>query len=479
MNKININSERVFKYFEDLCKIPRGSGNMEAISKFCLDFAEKHSLKAVRDDANNVIIFKDGSSGYENSEPVILQGHLDMVCQKTEDSKINFETDGLEIYRDGDFLKAKGTTLGADNGIAVAMVMALLERNDISHPPIEAVFTTDEEIGMIGAGKLSVDLLKGKKMINIDCENPQELTVSCAGGSDFVLLVPTKKSNVSGKKFTLTVRGLRGGHSGVEINSGRVNSNILTGRILNHMKNIAEFDILSITGGDKANAIPVMTTVEIVAENFDNFKNAFSSYTEIIKKEISTREPDFEAVLSSPTDGTFDVLDKPCLNKLIYMLCCVPNGVLEMSYDIDNLVETSLNLGILKTEPEKIILHFALRSNKQTALTALEEKLAAIADFNDCIFEAYGHYPPWEFKNDSELQSLYKSTYKELFAKEPKVVAIHAGLECGIFASKIEGLDCIAVGPEMHDIHTVNEKLSIPSTVAMYELILSLLEKSK
>ena len=286
MNKININSERVFKYFEDLCKIPRGSGNMEAISKFCLDFAEKHSLKAVRDYANNVIIFKDGSSGYENSEPVILQGHLDMVCQKTEDSKINFETDGLEIYRDGDFLKAKGTTLGADNGIAVAMVMALLERNDISHPPIEAVFTTDEEIGMIGAGKLSVDLLNGKKMINIDCENPQELTVSCAGGSDFVLLVPTKKSNVSGKKFTLTVRGLRGGHSGVEINSGRVNSNILTGRILNHMKNIAEFDILSITGGDKANAIPVMTTVEIVAENFDNFKNAFSSYTEIIKKEI-------------------------------------------------------------------------------------------------------------------------------------------------------------------------------------------------
>ena len=245
-----IKPEKVFRYFEEISAIPRGSGNMEGISAYCMAFAEKLGLRAIKDDANNVVIFKDGTKGYENSEPVILQGHLDMVCQKTEDCNIDFEKDGLDIYIDGDFIKAKGTTLGADNGIAVAMIMAVLESGEIEHPPIEAVFTTDEVIGLIGAGKLDMSVLTGKKMVNLDSEDPSVLTVSCAGGSDFIMKLPFKKIKKNGSRITISLKGLQGGHSGVEIDSGRVNADILMGRILNYAVGVANFDIISVNGGD-------------------------------------------------------------------------------------------------------------------------------------------------------------------------------------------------------------------------------------
>lgn len=471
------NTERVFEYFKEISAVPRGSGNMEKISSYCLSFAEKHSLRAVRDEANNVIIFKNGSGGCENSEPVILQGHLDMVCQKTENSDIDFESDGIEIYRDGDFLKARETTLGADNGIAVAMIMAILESDNLKHPPIEAVLTTDEEIGMIGAGKLNTDLLKGRKMINLDCEPADEVTVSCAGGSDFLLNIPIKRKTTEGTRVVLTVRGLKGGHSGVKINDGRVNSNLLIGRILNHMRSEAELEIISVNGGDKGNAIPCLTTAELAVKDADSFISSLLAYYNIVKEEISVREPQFELSAEKMSAGSFEVLDRDTRDKLLYMLSAVPNGVLEMSAEISGLVETSLNLGILATENDKVTMQFALRSNKRSALEALEERLKVIAEYNDCPCDAFGHYPPWEFKSDSELQRLYKEVYKERLGKEPKTAAIHAGLECGVFASKINGLDCIAVGPEMNGTHTVNEELSISSTEAIYEIIVRLLEK--
>lgn len=475
----NLEPNIVFKYFEEISAIPRGSGDMDRISEYCLEFAKKHSLKALRDDANNVIIFKDGTKGYENSEPVILQGHLDMVCQKEPSSNIDFEKDGIDIYVEGDFLKARGTTLGGDNGIAVAMMLAILESDSIDHPPIEAVFTTDEEIGMIGAMKLSLDNLRGRKMINIDSEDEKVVTVSCAGGSDFKMTIPVKRVKADGKKIIFTVKGLRGGHSGVEINSGRVNANILMARILNYAKNIGDFEIISINGGDKGNAIPLYSRTELVTNDSEAIIEKIKNYADTIKKEISEREKNFELEIQLCEEGTFDAISPDLKDKLIFMLLCVPNGVVEMSAEIEGLVETSLNLGILKTGAEEITLLFALRSNKQSALDFLEEKLTCYSKCIECEIETGGHYPPWEFKDNSKLQKIYKKVFKQKFGFDPRIEAIHAGLECGVFASGIEGLDCISIGPEMMDIHTTREQLSISSTKNIFEIVLNVLKECK
>ena len=470
-------TERLFEIFKEISKVPRGSENMTAIANFCVEFAEKNSLKYIKDEYNNIIIFKDGTSELKNSEPVILQGHLDMVCQQTPDSTHNFEISGPQVIVDGDYLRANNTTLGADNGIAVAMIMAILESNDLQHPPIEAVFTTDEEIGMIGATALDTTPLKSKRMINLDSEEDDTVTVSCAGGSEFKISVPVNRTVKNGTLVTITLKGLKGGHSGVEIDKGRVNANILAGRILNHLNISNNFDIFSINGGDKSNAITPICVIQLVTEDSDSFIDYANEYLNIIKKEISAREPDFSPTIEIGEIGEYATIGEDFTNKLIYFLLNAPNGIVEMSSEINGLVETSLNLGVLKTLDDKIIANFSLRSNKVTALNFLEEKLTT---FINCIggsIETFGHYPPWEFKPNSKLQSLYTEMYKVFYKKEPKVEAIHAGLECGVFSSKIPNLDCIAIGPTMFDVHTVNERLSISSTKEFFKLLIKVLEK--
>ena len=468
--------KKVFKYFEEISAIPRGSENMEGIAKYCMDFAEKHSLKAVRDKANNVIIYKKAAPGYEKAEPIILQGHLDMVCQKEQDSEIDFMKDGIDLCIDGDFVKAKGTTLGADNGIAVAMILAILEDENLPHPAIETVFTTDEEIGMIGAIKLDFSLLSARKMINLDAEEDDSVTVSCAGGSDFKESIPVTRQTKSGSKITVTLKGLKGGHSGVEINSGRVNADILGGKFLDRLN--TEFDIISINGGDKGNAIPNNCTIEVFTNCPDSFVTEAERCLADIKAEITETENDFSADITVTGTGEYLVLSEKLKNDIILILTGVPNGVLAMSGEIEGLVETSLNLGILKTEDDKITLHHTLRSNKNSSLKELEGKLRAFFAQFDCTTESFGHYPPWEFKENSRLQKLYKETYRQQFGKEVKVEAIHAGLECGVFASNIKDLDCIAIGPCLFDVHTVKERLSISSANAVFKLLLKILEKS-
>ena len=468
--------EKVFKYFEEISALPRGSGNMTEVADYCMDFAKKHSLKVNRDSANNVVIYKDATAGYENAQPVILQGHLDIVCQKDADRDIDFEKDGIDIYVDGDYIKARGTTLGADNGIAVAMIMAILDSDDIAHPPVEALFTTDEEIGMIGASQLDGSKFKGKRLINLDSEEQDKLTVSCAGGSEFEMIIPVKRTKVRGSKITLSLTGLKGGHSGIEIDKGRINASILAGRFLNA---ITGFDIISITGGDKSNAITNACTVELVTPQQEKLMSELKSCAETIKKEISDIEPDFEFSLTVGENGEFDAIDECTKKKLIFTLLFIPNGVQSMSASIEGLVETSLNLGILKTENDKITMISALRSNKQTALWYLEEKLKAFAEMIEFDVKTYGHYPPWEYKENSELQELYKKCFKEKFGYEPTVEAIHAGLECGTLSAKIENLDAISIGPELLDVHTTKEKLKISSAKEMYELVIYLLGKIK
>ncbi len=475
----NLKPQRVFEFFEQLSAIPRGSGNMSAIARFCENFAKEHNFKYIRDDADNVIIYKNGTAGYENSDPIILQGHLDMVCQKTPDCDIDFNSEGLRLYVDGDFLKARGTTLGADNGIAVAIILAILENDSIAHPPIEAVFTVDEEVGMLGARALDKSVLKGTQMINLDSEEDGTVTVSCAGGSDFKVNIPLETSFKTGVSVTLDIKGLKGGHSGVEINKNRVNANMIAGRVLNQLKSQLDFDVISINGGDKPNAIPNRCVVQLCVTDTVGFCKLAQSCFDTVKSEICDREPDFSPTVTAGGNGSFACFSEEIKNKIIYTLLCVPNGITEMSAEIDGLVQTSLNLGVLMTDSDGVVLHFALRSNKMSALSFLQQRLCAFFDVLKLPCQAFGHYPAWEFNENSRLRDVYCSVYTQTFHKQPRIEAIHAGLECGVFADAIKNFDCIAIGPALYDVHTVNEKLSISSTENLFYLIIKILEKLK
>ncbi len=475
----SLKSEKVFRFFGEICKIPHGSGNMEKIADYCADFAKTRGLRFTRDAADNVIIYKAGTNGSPTSEPVILQGHLDMVCQKTADSATDFLRDPIEIFTDGDFVKAKGTTLGADNGIAVAMVLAILDSDDLAHPPIEAVFTTDEEIGMIGASRLDMTLLSSKRMINLDSEEDDVLTVSCAGGEDLTLTAAPDTKTAEGTAVTLIIEGLRGGHSGVEIDKGRVNSNILAGRFLRELKNIAEFDIISVKGGDKSNAIPLRTEIVLSTGKGSALTEAAARTAEGIKAEISAREPDLTLLVREGEKASRTVFSDSFAEKVISALSLTPNGIVDMSREIEGLVETSLNLGILSADPRGLVMHYALRSNKTSALKDLVNRLSLFADLLGFSSATGGFYPPWEFKEDSSLQKLYREAYKEVNGDEVRVEAIHAGLECAVFASRIKGLDCIAIGPTLYDVHTTGERMKISSVEKIYKTLTKLLASLK
>ncbi len=465
---------RVFEIFKELTAIPRGSGNTKPIADFCVSFANKNSLKYIRDAADNVIIFKNATADSINKETVILQGHLDMVCQQTSDSSHNFSLNGPKILIDGDYIRADRTTLGADNGIAVALILAILESDRISHPPIEAVFTSDEEIGMVGALALDTTPLSGKRLINLDSEEDDTVTVSCAGGGEIELYLHSEYEDCNATEITVTLKGLKGGHSGVEIDKGRVNANALAGRFLNHLKGICDFRIISINGGDKSNAITPECLIKLAV--FDkNFVSAATVYLELIKNEISAREPEFTFEINLG-DTIQTALSQALTDKIIFILLNAPNGIMEMSADIKGLVETSLNLGILKTDTDNIAVNFSLRSNKSTALSFLEERLISLAKSVDAATKSFGHYPPWEYKANSALQGLYTKCFEEHNGFTPKVAAIHAGLECGVFDSKIQGLNAISIGPKMYDVHTVNERLSISSTEKFIGLLIKILE---
>ena len=470
--------ERVFYYFEEITKIPHGSGDMDKIAEFCVNFAKEHNLKYYHDKENNVVIYKDGTKHLKNAEPIILQGHLDMVCQKTEESKIDFTKDALEVFIDGDYVKAKNTTLGADNGIAVASVLAILESDEYCHPPIEAVFTTDEETGMVGANYLDTSILKSKRMINIDSEEDDTMTVSCAGGADFLATFNFQRELVEGVEIELIIKGLKGGHSGIEIDKGRVNANILAGRVLNHLKT-TDFNLLSVNGGDKTNAITNLCRINLCVNNKDKFIKVATEYLEIIKNEIVARESDFDYQINVLGNGEFKGINKESANAIIYALTCIPNGVLDMSAEITGLVETSLNLGILATTENSTELKTSLRSNKMSALSALEDRLKTFFSILPCECTTFDKYPSWEFNNNSTLQGLFKEVYEKETGETLKVEAIHAGLECGVFASKIKDFDCISIGPTMFDVHTVKERLSVSSTERTFKILLKVLENCK
>ncbi len=465
--------EKVFEYFEAISSIPRGSGNTDKIRDYCVAFAKQRNLEYICDDYGNIIIFKNAVIN-KSTEPVIIQGHLDMVWEKNEKSNINFETDGLELIVDGDFICANGTTLGGDDGIAVSMSLALLDSNDIPHPPLEIVFTSDEEVGMTGANGIDCSVLKGKRMINLDSEAEGTLWVSCAGGvrADIGLAVEYTENN--NQVYEISVSGLHGGHSGAEIHNGYRNANKVIGEVLADLKEKIDFSIIDIGGGTADNAI-TRSAFCVVATD-DDIVSAFETVAEEIKEKIKDTDPDAEINVSIIENIDKCITDASTCD-VISLLNDLPSGVISMSKEIDGLVETSLNLGIMKHSDGRFGCSFSVRSGVDGEKDKLCERLEGIAKKHSASINFYSSYPAWEFKKDSLLRDMMAETYKESYGKEMIVTAIHAGLECGLFCGKIKGLDCVSFGPDIFDIHTPCEKLSISSTERTWNYLLKVLEK--
>lgn len=476
----DLNPKIVFDIFAQIASVPHGSGNTKAISDLCVDYAKKNKCKFVQDTANNVIIFVDGTEGYEQSEPVILQGHIDMVCDKTDNCTKNMDTEGLELRTDGVFLWAEQTTLGGDDGIAVAYMLALLEDKSIPHPPLELLFTSDEEIGMLGARVLDTSCLNARKLINIDSENEGILTVSCAGGVRASCKIPIIKEKTINPSYQISISGLRGGHSGVEINKGRINANKIMEKILNSVFNIVPFQIVHIQGGKKSNAIPNEAEAVLCVKKSSGKKFLYTvkHFSNQLKHELSATEPNLR-ISCTPCDPFPECMDMETTKNILFALSKVPNGVQTMSPDIPNMVQTSLNMGVLTTESDCISMQFLIRSNASAGKQVIIEKLQS---FVKCLcgkIEFMSDYPAWEYRPDSELRTLMVNTYTRLFEVSPEVTAIHAGLECGILAGKIENMDAVSFGPNILNAHTPQEKMDIASVERCWEYLKAVLKQMK
>ena len=473
--------QRVFYYFEQIAAIPHGSRNTKAISDFLVNFAKEHNLVWYQDENNNVVIVKEASAGYEAAEPIIIQGHMDMVCEKEKGVDIDFEKDGLKLYIDGDFLKAEGTTLGGDDGIAVAYALALLDSQEIAHPKLEVVITVDEEIGMLGAEAIDLSMLTGHTMLNIDSDVEGSFLTGCAGGMAVNVTLPIKRVMQSGEKVALTITGLEGGHSGSEIDKEHGNANILMGRLLRALFEETPFGIISLAGGLKDNAIPRECVTELLVpqENVNLVKEIADKLDIELKKEFMTADPSVRIEFEDLGKKEESILDFGSVSRVIFYLRSVPNGVQHMSQVMHGLVETSLNLGIMELKEDALHTVTSIRSSVVTRKADLLDRVTAIVELLGGEAEVEGDYPAWEYKQDSSLRPQIAKVYKQLYGKDPVFETIHAGLECGLLSEKIKNLDCVSFGPDNFDIHTPKERLSISSTGRVWDFIVEFLRQAK
>ncbi len=474
----DIKPELVFKYFEEICSIPHGSGNVEQISNYLVEFAKKRNLEYRQDDAYNVIIRKPASGG-STGKPVIIQGHMDMVTVKTPDNDKNMEKEGLDLYVDGDYVKADRTSLGGDDGIAVAYALAVLDSDDIKHPDIEAVFTVDEETGMTGAEAIDCSDIKGRIMLNIDSEDEGIFLAGCAGGATITAQYDVNRIQQTGVLLSIEVSDVTGGHSGTDIIYQRANANVIAGRLLFQLSAKYNYYIQSIVGGEKDNSIPPRSMAAIVVrkEEAQDIKNTLNEYISCIKSEYSITDGNMQIKLSGQEEESYTVWDYASTNKVVLALTHIPDGVIKMSNDIKGLVQTSLNLGVVKMSDsdDKVIMTYLLRSSVESEKEYLIDRVTSMIALLGGDYNITGRYPAWEFKKESVLRQVMLDSYKKLTGKDAQVQTMHAGVECGIFAKKLDGLDCISFGPDIIDIHTFNERLSISSVQRTWELLLDVL----
>ena len=473
----HLEPKKVFSYFEQLCAIPHGSRNTKQVSDWLAAFAEARGLEHYQDEVNNVIIIKEATPGYENAAPVIFQGHMDMVCEQAPGCAKDMAAEGLDLVLDGDFVRAEGTTLGGDDGIAVAFALAILDADDIAHPRFEAVFTVDEETGMEGAAAIDVSPLRGRRMLNMDSENEGVFTVSCAGGNLTRCTLPVARAEFAGERLTVTIEGLIGGHSGVEIDKGRANANLLLGRALYAISRETALRIVSVSGGLKDNAIPVHAEAGIAVADGEAARAACERLEAAFRNEFCVTDPGVTVRVSAGGDGL--PMDETSTGRVLCLLTCAPNGIQTMSADIEGLVQTSLNLGILSTGEAGVQASYCVRSSVETQKQMLVDRLRCLTEMLGGELTVSGDYPGWEYLQESPLRDLMTAVYTEQYGSAPKIEAIHAGVECGMFAGKLPGLDCVSFGPDLFDIHTFRERMPVSSVQRTWKLVIEVLKRMK
>ena len=479
----NIKPEKVFYYFEEISRIPRGSGNEKGISDYLVKFAKERQLPVIQDSHNNVIISKKGTKGYEGSPIVVIQGHLDMVCEKNNSKKHDFEVDPIELIVEGDVIRANGTTLGADNGIAIAYAMALLDSTDIPHPPIEVLLTSDEETGMSGAASLRPEDVKGRMLINIDNEEEGQLLVSCAGGlrTKIALKVDWVAAPSEVTTCSIKVVGLKGGHSGMDIIKQRGNSNKILGRVLVDIMGKVNFDLAAINGGAKDNAIPREASAEIAIkdEAIPALRKEVDSWNKILKNEYRKADPELQIQLETCGCITGKVFSTDCKEKAIKLLYLIPNGIQTMSMDIEGLVQSSTNLGIVKTNGDAVTYESAVRSSIRSLKHDIVKQTETIAEALGASIAIHSEYPEWQYDPNSKIRDIFQKVHREMYKKDAEIVAIHAGVECGLFKEKFPDIDMISFGPNLFDVHTPDEHMSISSVERTWEYLLNVLKEIK
>jgi dipeptidase D len=471
----------VFKYFEEITRIPRGTGNENAISNYMVEFAKEHNLEVVQDKALNIIIRKNGTTGYENNQTVVLQGHMDMVNVKDIDVEHNFIVDPIKLRIIDDMIYANGTTLGADNGIAIAYCLAILDSDDIPHPPIEVLLTTEEETGMDGAMELNVNEIRGSILINMDSEEEGSLLVSCAGGATIIQKLLIDYVEITSEKVlcSVSIIGLKGGHSGAEIDKGRGNAIKLLGRVLNDLYNGVGLLINKLNGGVKMNAIPCEAYSEIIVDKNDlnKIKNIIYDFNAILRNELRNTDPDVCVQFIMSEKKIKQAFSKVCTEKVIESILLIPNGIQSMSRDIDGLVESSTNLGTVVTENREVCFKSCVRSSIKSLKYAIINQLKIVSKVLEEEFIIESEYPEWEYNPESKIREIFEKVYKQKYNKNPKISATHGGVECGLIIEKKKEIDAISFGPNIYDVHTTNEHISITSIKRTWELLINVLKE--
>lgn len=482
MKITDLHSIEAFRYFSEISAIPHGSGNTAEIQAYCVSFAKSHGLRYIHDDAGNVIIFADGTRGYENSPAVILQGHLDMVCDKAPDSSVDMAKEGLKLLTDGEYVYADKTSLGGDDGIAVAYILEILASEDIAHPPIEAVFTVDEETGMFGASGLDVSELRGKMLINIDSEEEGVITVSCAGGAraDCSFPVVCEKTDNGSVSYKISIGGLKGGHSGIDIDKHRSNAIKLMGTVLDGIYSECSFNISGLSGGGVDNIITKSAEVLLCVktDDADSFEAIADKVISSVVSELEQTEPAL-FILLEKTELPENMLSDKCTKDTVFILMHIPNGVQNRSVKVSGAVRSSLNIGTVELNENELVLSCLVRGNDDAGKNRIIDQLASMARYFDGKMDILSEYPAWEDKGDSYLQNVMKETYEELYGCSPKVESIHAGLECGVIGAKLDGMDMVSIGPDIENVHSFNERMNIASVKRTRDYLLKVLEKLK
>ncbi len=474
----NLEPKLVWKHFDEIRKIPRCSKHEEKIRDYIVNFGKKQGLKIKVDQVGNVVILKPATAGMQNTPTVILQGHMDMVCEKNSDVIFDFSKDPIQLKITGDLLTANGTTLGADNGIGLAISLAILEDSKVRHGPLEALYTVDEETGLTGAFAMKSDMLTGKIMLNLDSEDFGVITVGCAGGGDSSIELPIKMQAPRGNEpLMVNVSGLRGGHSGVDIHEQRGNAIKILTRLLWKASQKHEFFIVDIKGGDKHNAIPREAYAKVILDTKN--KNAFISAVKAEEKEIYDEikpiDPNFKVDVSS-CEAPKTAMENSSQIKLLNLLHGLPHGVHQMNYDIKTLVNTSTNLATISVKENTIVIGMSSRSPMKSALQDMRDRIKAIASLSGAKVTEGTPYPGWKPDLQSKILALSKKTFKDMFKTEPKIEAIHAGLECGIIGEKFPGMDMVSIGPTLKNPHSPEEQLHISTVDKFYRYLLKVLE---